>query len=244
LQHQPSRDKLVKLELANATTATHAPPDPRVPLVKREPMVTTVKTVPKETTVYPVTCPRCHWTPLANAFHARMDQKDPTDQSAPPVPQDLKDPTAKVALQAQMAKTDQTVMLDQPALMANPAHRDPKVTKVPTVPKANPDQLDPKERKDQPDQLAQQAQPAKMPKLDPKANRETKDQTASQVTTDQKDQPAPTASQAAQAKMPPIARAHVAARLIKPEIHPPSSSFHFVAEALIKKRFFKIAFQI
>jgi len=218
LPHQPNLDTPVKLELASATIETPAQLVPKVALVNQEPMVPTVTTVSKATMVYPVICHQCHWTPLANVFHAHMDRKDPTDQKAQMVLQDQKDPTAKVVRQAQMAKLDPTVMQDQPDPMENLVNQDPKVTKELMEPKANQDQLAPRETKDQPYQLDQQAQAAKMPKLELMANQETKDPTAKEVNLDQKDHQAPTANLEAQAKMPPIALAQDEARPTKPEI--------------------------
>jgi hypothetical protein len=60
LLHPQNQDKLVKLELASATTEIHAQLVPKAPQVKLVPMVLQVKPVPKATMVYLVTCHQYH----------------------------------------------------------------------------------------------------------------------------------------------------------------------------------------
>jgi len=233
LLHQPNQDTPVKLEFANATTETHVQLAPRVPQVNLALMVLQVITVSKATMVYLATCHQFHWTPLANAFHAHMDLKDPTDQSAPLALQDQKEAMAKAVRPAPMAKMDQMVMQDQPVLTENQVNQVPKVTKVLTDPKANQEALDLRERKDQQVHQAQLAQPVK-PKLELMAKEVTKDQTAKEVMQEEKAQLVPTANPEPPAKTPPIALAHDEARLIKPETQTSFSSSYFVVPLFFK----------
>lgn len=141
---------------------------------------------------------------MANAIHAHSDPKDQTDQLAPQVQLDQKEPQAKVACPVQMANlVDQVTLPPDP--MANLAAQEPKVTVVQMEPK---DVKAQQEAKAQPAVQAQQDQRVQqVPKVKTvdQAQQVDQDQMLKTATSAAEDHKALQANQVHQAKTPPIA---------------------------------------